>query len=75
MLLREKEHPSEAVHMYLYEKSKNECQDKYVCENEWEKIKKKLEFIENRKYLFTFINLSFSEVEPNDMFLRWIPPS
>ena len=46
-----------------------------MCENEWEKIKKKLEFIENRKYLFTFINLSFSEVEPNDMFLRWIPPS
>ena len=45
-----KEHPSEAVLMFLsqYEKSKHECKDKNVCQNAWENVTAKLEFIKNR---------------------------
>ena len=49
--LEEKEQLVEVVRTYpcLYDKSKKECKDKNVCENAWEKVIEKLEFIENGK--------------------------
>ena len=50
--LKEKEPLAEAGCTYpcLYDLSKKEYKDKNVCENAWELVIEKLEFIENGKF-------------------------